>query len=466
MSRPKVLVGILFAVFMAAVEATVVATAMPSVIASLGGVALYGWVTAAYLLASTVTVPIYGKLSDLRGRKPVILFGIAMFLVGSVATGAAGTTEFLIFARVIQGLGAGAIQPVALTMVGDMYSIEERGKIQAWLGSIWAIAGAAGPLLGGFFVDVLSWRWVFWFNVPFGIIAAIILTKHFKDAENERLPLKLDWLGAFALTAVSVAVLLIAEKRVLAASCAIAVVGVLVLVWHERRVETTIIPFRLFLQRHVSIAMVLACNVGALMLGVLSYTPLYVQGVLGRTPSEAGSVATPMLIGWPLASYIIGRQLKRIGFRKPVLIGATFILIGALILAVFAPHTTATWPWWLSTFTLGTGMGMTTISITVSLQSSVAWRERGSITALSMFIRSMGAALAVGGMGALLAARLSTMMDPELIGPLLSHTRSSALAVNTDAAHALAVSFTPWFWTIVAFAALNFCAAVAYHPKQ
>lgn len=459
-----VLAGIMLAMFMAAVEATVVATAMPSVIATLGGVALYGWVSASYLLASTVTVPIYGKLSDLRGRRPVILGGIALFLIGSIASGAAPTTELLIVARVLQGLGAGAIQPIAMTMVGDLYSIEERGKIQAWLGSVWAIAGALGPLLGGFFVDVLSWRWVFWFNVPFGLASAFILAKYFKDPEHEATDLELDWTGAVLLSAISVAILLFTEGRSTTVMFAIAVVGTAVFVWHERRAPSTIIPFALFKKAHIAISMMLSALVGAIMLGVLTYAPLYVQGVLQRTPAEAGSVVTPLLIGWPLASYITGRLLKRVGFRGPVVLGSALILGGALLIAFAVPQTSSTWPWWVGTFVLGAGMGTSVLCVTVSLQSSVAYRERGSITALLMFTRSMGMAFSVGALGALLTARLAGSIDPEEISKLLAHGQRTS-AAHSVTADVLAASIYPLLWVVAALAFVNLCIALVYRPK-
>ncbi len=450
---------------MTAVEATVVATAMPSVIADLGGVALYGWVTAAYLLASTVTVPLYGKLADIRGRKPVMLFGLAVFLVGSVASGAADSTTFLIWARAVQGLGAGAIAPVAITIVGDIFNIEERGRVQGWLGSVWALAGAAGPLLGGFFVATLSWRWVFWFNVPFGIAAFIVLWRvYHENKDDTSRPMRLDWLGTLSLTVASVALLTLAERRAVAITLPLTCATTAVFLFNQRRVPEPVIPLEFFRSRFISTALLLGAAVGMLMMGFLTYAPLYVQGVLGRPPAEAGSVVTPMLIAWPTASFVVGRNLRRLGFRAPVVTGLGFTMIGALVLAYWVPGSTTIAPWWAGSFFFGAGMGMCIVTITVAMQSSVPWNQRGAVTALGMFTRSMGSALAAGGLGALLIAGLSTSLDPERIGALLAHGEHGAAQIDTHAQAALAGSFAPLLWTMVAVSISAFAGALTYRP--
>lgn len=450
---------------MTAVEATVVATAMPSVIADLGGVSLYGWVTAAYLLASTVTVPLYGKLADMRGRKPVMLFGLAVFLIGSVASGAATSTMFLIYARALQGLGAGAIAPVAITIVGDIFNIEERGKAQGWLGGVWALAGAAGPLVGGFFVATLSWRWVFWFNVPFGIAAFVVLWRvYHENKDDTSRPMQLDWLGTLSLTVASVALLILAERRAVAISLPLTVATTAVFLFNQRRVPEPVIPLEFFRSRFISTALLLGAAVGMVMMGFLTYAPLYVQGVLARPPAEAGSVVTPMLVAWPTASFLVGRNLRRVGFRTPVVTGLALTTVGTLVLAFWVPGSTTIAPWWVGSFFLGAGMGMCVVSITVAMQSSVSWNQRGAVTALGMFTRSMGSALAAGGLGALLIAGLSTSLDPERIGALLAHGDGRALQIDTHAQAALAGSFAPLLWSMVAVAGASFIAALTYRP--
>ncbi len=467
LNRSHVLAGILCSVFMTAVEATVVATAMPSVIADLGGVALYGWVTAAYLLASTVTVPLYGKLADMRGRKPVMLFGLALFLVGSAASGAATSTLFLIGARAIQGLGAGAIAPVAITIVGDIYNIEERGRVQGWLGAVWAIAGAAGPLVGGFFVATLSWRWVFWFNLPFGVAAFLVLWRvyHESAAETSK-PMRLDWLGATSLTIASVALLVLAERRAVGITLPLTCATLIVFMVSQKRVNEPVIPAEFFRSRFITMALLLSAAVGCVMLGFLTYAPLYVQGVLARSPAEAGSVVTPMLVAWPTASFIIGRNLRRVGFRLPVVAGLGVTALGSVLLAICVPGATSIWPWWMGSFFLGAGMGMCVVTITVAMQSSVPWNQRGAVTALGMFTRSMGSAMGVGGLGALLIAGLETSLDPERIGALLAHGDGSAPHIDQAAQLALAASFGPLLWTMATVAMASFGAALAYRPPD
>ncbi len=452
---------------MTAVEATVVATAMPSVIADLGGVALYGWVTAAYLLASTVTVPLYGKLADMRGRKPVMLFGLAVFLIGSAASGAATSTLFLIGARTVQGLGAGAIGPVAITIVGDIYNIEERGRVQGWLGAVWAIAGAAGPLVGGFFVATLSWRWVFWFNLPFGIAAFVVLWKVYHESHAETVKTtRLDWLGAASLTVASVALLVLAERRAVLVTLPLTIVTLAIFTVSQQRAREPVIPVEFFRSHFISMALFLGAAVGCEFLGFLTYAPLYVQGVLARSPSEAGSVVTPMLIAWPTASFLVGRNLRRLGFRLPVVVGLAVTAVGALVLAVLVPGSNAIWPWWLGSFFLGAGMGMCVVTITVAMQSSVPWNQRGAVTALGMFTRSMGSALGVGGLGALLVARLETALDPERVGALLAHGSGGSVHIDEAAQGALAGSFVPLLWTMAAVTGASFVAALAYRPPD
>ncbi len=355
-----------------------------------------------------------------------------------------------------------------MTIIGDIYSIEERGRIQGWFGSVWAIAGGLGPLLGGFFVSALSWRWVFWFNVPFGLAAVVVLMREFKEKrEVVSAPVKLDWLGLVTMSAAAVAILSFAERRAMPLTLSIAAVSFAVFIWHGRRTSDPLIPFKFFNDRFIAIGLLVSFFTGALMLGLLSYAPLYIQGVLGGPPAGAGSALTPMLVAWPIASNIVGRNIRKFGFRAPVIVGSTVCAIGGVALAILLPTAKAAWPIWIASGLFGVGMGTSTVAIVVALQSSVPWNQRGVITALSMFTRTMGSALCVGALGALLTYKLSSMIDPEQVGVLLSHEKlGGAASLAPEVAKALAVSFGPLTWTLAAIGVAMVVAALFYRPPS
>jgi EmrB/QacA subfamily drug resistance transporter len=407
-NRPLTVGALVLCVFMAALEATVVATAMPTVITELGGFHYYGWVTAGYLLASTVSVPIYGKLADLYGRKPWLLVGIGFFLVGSMASGLSRGIFELVAFRVVQGLGAGAMLPLSLTIVGDIYSFENRGKVQGFFSGVWGVSAIVGPLIGGAIVASLSWRWVFYLNVPLGIGAAALLLLAFREDVQTRQG-RIQWLSALCLTAGSTMLLASAEGARGAIFLPIAVALLAGFVRSEQRADEPILPMALFRERLFVVASVLTTVLGGIMMGTLTYLPLFVQGVLGGSPTEAGASITPMLVVWPITSAVIGRLLARLGFRTPVVTGAVLVAIASLGLAFTVKEKTSTL--WLHVFTgaFGAGMGMAVPSTLIAVQTSVRWAERGAATASSMFFRTMGGALMVGALGSVLAANLSRL---------------------------------------------------------
>lgn len=392
----------MMSLFMAAMEVTVVSTAMPTVIADLGGLDLYAWVFTAYVLSSTVTVPIYGKLADLYGRKPIILFGIATFLAGSMASGQAHTMTALIVFRAIQGLGAGAMQPIALTIVGDIFSMAERGRVQGLFGAVWGVAGLSGPMIGGLIVKSLGWRWVFYINVPFGILAAGLLA--FALVENiEKRKHKLDILGAGVLAAGIIALLAPAEGIAYWLLLALGVALLVVFVFVEGRAATPILPLELFRNRFFAISSFAGALIGGAMVTSTTYIPLFVQVVLGGSPTDAGGAITPMVIGWPIASAIGGRLLMRVGFRPLVVFGFFLAASGACVFAYLAgPEAGLTVPQ-LTMAAFGAGLGFANTALLIGVQSSVTFERRGVATASTMFFRSIGGALAVGLTGHILA---------------------------------------------------------------
>ncbi len=422
--RAIVVVGLLLSAFLAALEATVVSTAMPTVIADLGGIEHYSWVFTAYLLASTVTVPIYGKLADLYGRKPVLVFGLVLFLVGSLASGASTTMTQLIVFRALQGLGAGAMQPVTLTILGDLFTLEERARVQGLFGAVWGVAGLIGPLTGGFIVASLDWRWIFWLNLPFGLLAlAIVALALHEQIEKKRHTLDLG--GAALLT---LGVLGLLSSSLPGILVAIALLGGFL--WVETRVPEPILSLALFRERVFWVSSAANALIGAAMFASLTYVPLYVQGVLGGTPTEAGATITPMVVGWPVASFLTGRLLPKLGFRPFIRLGLFISAASALALAIFLQGDRRIVAQ-VAMFAFGIGMGFANTALLLGVQVSVDWSQRGVVTAATMFFRTIGGTLAVGAMGGWLALRLGPRaaevneilgghgtISPEVVGPL------------------------------------------------
>lgn len=403
--RPSTVAALLLALFMAAMEMTVVSTAMPTVVAELGGALHYAWVFTAYMLTSTVTVPIYGKLADLLGRKPVMLVAMALFLLGSMASGQARTMGQLIAFRAVQGIGAGGMQPMALTIVGDIFKIEERAKMQGVFGAVWAIAGLVGPLLGGIIVATLSWRWVFYVNVPFGLVSAGILT--FSLVEDiEKRKHKLDIAGALTLTAAVVALLLGTDGEMPSVLLPASVILTALFLWIEARAEEPILPLKLFAQRILSTSSALSALGGGAMLGLVTFVPLYAQGVLGASPTEAGTTIAAMAVTWPVASAITGRLIVKVGFRPLVRIG--YFVVGAaavgLTFAMAAGASLTTLR--IGSAALGIGMGIANTPLVIAVQTSVGFSQRGVATSSTMFFRNIGGTVAVGAMGVVLARTL------------------------------------------------------------
>jgi EmrB/QacA subfamily drug resistance transporter len=431
---------------MAAMELTVVSTAMPTVIAELGGAARYAWVFTAYMLASTVTVPMYGKLADLYGRKPVLLAALSLFLLGSMASGQARSMNSLIVYRSIQGIGAGGVQPMAVTIVGDIFEVEERAKMQGLFGAVWAIAGLIGPLLGGFIVATVSWRWVFYLNVPFGIASAVVLSRSFVENVTRKSH-RLDVAGAATLALAVIALLLGADgtlpRGVLVASPVLFALFVVV----ERRATEPILPLALFAEPALATSCAVSALAGAAMLGYVTFLPLFVQGVLAGTPTAAGSSIAPMAVAWPISSALCGRLIGRLGFRTPVRIGMVLVSLSGLALVAFLTASdTSLGSLRLAAMGFGLGMGFTNTALVIAIQASVAHEQRGVATASTMFFRNIGSTVGVGVMGGVLAHALLSTANAAggvaLIGRMMGPERRLLSAdvlrsISGDLAHGL-----------------------------
>lgn len=456
--------ALLLLMALSAMEATVVSTAMPTVIAELGGVSHYGWVAAAYFLAVTVATPIYGKLADSLGRKPVALFGVALFLLGSFASGLAGNIAVLIAARAVQGLGAGGLQPVTLTIVGDLYTLEERGKVQGLFSGVWAASGIAGPLLGGWIVHAISWRWVFWVNVPIGLLGAAVLVRAYHERREAAGRPSLDVAGATLFSVATLALLLAVNGTATAPMLLASAAGFAAFVRVEARAHDPMLPIALLRERVIAVTSVSGLLLGAAMMASLLMLPLYAQGVLMRSPTEAGTSVAPMLLGWPLAAMVTSRMLSRVGVRPPVLLGSALIAVALIAVALtLSPRSrVGTIQAWM--FVYGIGMGLAATATLLAVQASVPWSRRGVATSTNLFARSIGGALGTGGLGALLAHRLEGRVAPGVIRALLDvhHRHDHAMR---HAARGLAHAMSPIFSVLAVLAVLNL-AVVTLVPAR
>src|SRR5215217_1037746 len=411
--RGPVLIGIMLSTALVAIDATVIATAVPSVVDELGGFAEFPWLFSIYLLAQAVTVPVYGKLADVFGRKPVMLVGIGLFLIGSILCGLAWSMGALIAFRAVQGLGAGAVQPMSMTIVGDLYSLEERAKVQAYIASVWAVSSVAGPTLGGVLSEYASWRWIFFVNIPLCLIAAAAIGRRFHERVDRRRP-RIDYAGAGVLTvALTLLILGLLEggqawawsspQSVAVLAVGAVLLGVFVVI--ERRAADPVVPLRLLRNRLLVTTSLVAACVGAILLGLTSYVPTFVQVVLGSGPLVAGFALAALTLGWPLSAAQSGRLYLRIGFRATALIGTAIIVLGAGLLLLF-DESTSVLQVGVTSFVVGLGMGFAAAPTLIAAQSAVQWQERGVVTGLNMFFRSAGSAVGVAVFGAIANATL------------------------------------------------------------
>lgn len=417
--RWAVVIGVMTGMAIAALEATVVGTAMPTVIATLGGIAHYSWVFTAYIVTSTVTVPIWGKLSDLYGRRLLYQIGIGVFLLGTLLSGLSNSMAELIVFRAIQGLGAGALVPLGMTIIGDIFTLAERARMQAFFSGVWGLSSVVGPVIGGFVTDQLSWRWVFFVNLPIGVVASIIIGFALKEPRGKPKP-SIDYVGAgLLMLAISLLMLALVEGGSSMATLlsfenmVLLVGGVLLLVlfvWVEQRVPDPVIPFRLFKNRTVLVSVVAGFLGGVAMFGVISFTPLFAQGSLGMTATEAGSLLTPLMLSWVTFSMIGGRLLLRVEYKTLTIAGFTILSIGFVLMSFFQTDTPRYFLYFYLVL-IGSGLGLTMLTLLIAVQQAVERSELGVGTSLNQFSRAIGGAFGVAIMGAVLTAGLATQLN-------------------------------------------------------
>jgi EmrB/QacA subfamily drug resistance transporter len=421
--RGPVLAAVMLTTALVAVDATIIATAVPSVVRDIGSFTEFPWIFSSYLLAQAVSVPVYGKLNDLFGRKPVILWGIGLFLLGSIMCGAAWNIWVLIVFRAVQGLGAGATMPTTITIVGDLYSVQERAKVQGYVASVWGISSVVGPTLGGIFSEYLSWRWIFFVNIPLCLLAATMIVRKFAERVDRGRP-AIDYRGAALLTVgLTLLILGILEggqawawsSPVSIAVLAAGLAGLVVFGLVERTAAEPVVPLWIFRRRLLMVSGLYAVGIGAVLLGLTSYVPTYVQDVLGTGPLVAGFALAALTLGWPISASQAGKVYLRLGFRACMLIGTTLALAGTALLLLLGRDSSVPE---VGAFCLiiGLGMGLAGSPSVIAAQSSVGWAERGVVTANNIFLRSLGSALGVAVFGAIANAAVGD--GPVQPGPL------------------------------------------------
>ena len=442
--RGFVLAACMMATFIVAIEGSIVGTALPTITAELGGFRLFSWVFAASLLAQAVTVPIYGRLADLYGRKRTFFAGATVFLVGAILSGCAWGMVPLILFRALQGLGAGALQPIAYTIAGDIYTPAERARIQGFLSGVFGVAGVFGPALGAFLVEHGSWRAVFWINVPV-VLAAMAMLARFLPERTQVREHSVDYVGS-ALLMLGVGAIMVAlvqlrslDGLTLAGLAGGGVLALIVLVLHERRTVEPMLPLALWSRRIIAVGNLGALTIGMVMMGPIAFLPTYVQGAMGRSPLVAGSVIAAMSISWAFASFAAGRLMVRTSYRMAAFAGCTMLVLGNGVLIMLEP---SRGPWWAGAGALliGVGMGYCNTAFLVSVQASVEWRERGVATSAVLFMRTVGQSLGASLFGALfnvgLYGRFPDIGDAvdRLMEPTLRATLDAAeIARSTDA---------------------------------
>jgi MFS family permease len=404
--RPLVLAAVMAANFMVAIEATIVSTAMPQIVGQLGGLPLYSWVFAAFLLTQTATTVVFGKLADLAGRKLVMLVGIAAFLVGSILCGFAWSMPSLIVFRLVQGIGAGAVQPTAMTIVGDLYSAHERGKIQGWLASVWAVSAILGPLAGGLIIQYFSWAWIFWMNLPIGALAAAGFWAflHEKTARGRG---RIDHLSAGIFTVAIAAIM--ADLTALSTSgrleigltTLVALVAVVLFVLQERRSPEPMISLQLWGRRPIAAANGASLLAGMVMIGLTTFLPMFVQGVMQKSPLIGGFALSAMVLGWPIGATVGVRGFRRFGVRSVLRVGGVLIPLGSLVFLVLNGESSPIVAG-LGSLVIGLGMGLSSSASIILIQEIVDWSERGSVTASYLFARSLGSTFGATVFGAVL----------------------------------------------------------------
>ena len=403
--KRNIIIAIMVAMFLGAIEVTVVTTAVPTIVKALNGFELISWVFSMYLLASTISTPIYGKLSDLYGRKNTLSVGIVIFLLGSSLCGLSQNMYQLIIFRAIQGLGAGSIFTITYTIVGDVFSLAERSKVQGWLSSVWGVSSLAGPFLGGFLIDTLSWHWIFFINIPFGILSIILLQGNLKESFQVKKH-KMDFAGTLALSA-AIMVLLYgilsggkgSNVYSLSITATIILTSALLLIFYfiERKAAEPIVPFEIFTRTN-TIVNIISFLTAAILIGIDVYMPIYIQNVLGFGATISGLSMAPISVAWLLSSIILAKAIPKYGERLVTVLSTLILLLscGLLLLLDIKSYLLSVI---IYSFVMGFGFGGAFTTLTIVVQASVGYDKRGAATASNSLVRTLGQTIGVSLFG-------------------------------------------------------------------
>jgi EmrB/QacA subfamily drug resistance transporter len=435
--RRPILIALMVTMALSAVDNTIVSTAVPQVVHDLGGFTLFSWVFSGYLLTQTVSIPVYGKLADQWGRKPILLAGTVIFLTGSALCALSWNMVSLIGFRGLQGLGAGSIMATVNTLAGDLYELKDRGRVQGWLSSVWGIAAVFGPALGGSLAQYASWRWIFLINLPLGATAIVLIARYLHEQVTATRH-RIDMAGALAVLVAAGALVFGLLQGGVAwawlspqsiAVFAVAAVAAAAAVLAERRAAEPILPPWLWRHRALSGSALTALGLGLLVIGPTTFLPTYGQLVMGLGAVAAGGVLATMSFGWPLATAQSARLFLRIGFRNTALIGAAICLAAMAVFLAF-PAVSPVWQPAVDTFVLGGGLGLLSVCTVVGPQSTVGWEQRGVVTGSVMFCRYLGQSLGAAIFGAIFNASLNGTLRgaPARLKADLPHSASGVSA--------------------------------------
>jgi EmrB/QacA subfamily drug resistance transporter len=410
--QKSVILALLIATFLTAIEGTIVSTAMPKIVDDLGGSQLYTWVISVYLLTTVISTPIFGKLADLYGRKMMFTIGVITFLVGSTLSGFSQTMEQLVIFRLIQGIGAGALTTIPFTIIGDVFTFEQRAKVQGWISSVWGISGIIGPLVGGFIVDTISWHWIFFMNIPFGLLALILLSLSLHE-QIEKKKQTIDYAGiitfSVSMTSFLYALTVMREQKQVTSSVLalfiITIVGVCLFIWIEAKGKEPMLPLSLFAIRTITIANIAGFLLGFILVTVTFYIPLWVQGVTSLNATYSGIAMLPMSLTWPIGAILSGKWLAKSSIGRITIIGILIIVAGCIGLVSFQTNTTVLWMM-VITALLGLGFGLALTTFTVAVQSAVDWHMRGAAMGSHNLMKNLGQAIGIAVSGLWLSDQL------------------------------------------------------------
>lgn len=423
-NKKLIMLALMIGTFLTAIEGTVVSTALPKITSELQGIERMNWVFSVYLLSSTTMVPIFGRLADLFGRKNIFVVGTCIFLAGTTLCGLASSMQFLILCRAIQGIGAGAILPLANTVIGDIFPMEERAKMLGLIASVWGVAGIIGPLVGGFLVDQISWRWIFWINLPLGIIAIWLFCFSWQENEPKQ-KRSIDYWGAFtfvlALFSLLAAIQLGGELNQWTSPLVLTLLSVfglffILFIYIENRVNEPMLPLHLFRVRNFSVPSLLGFMISIIYIGTMVYLPVWAQAVLGLSATQSGFLITPMMLTWILGSYVSGKLIAQYGAQKTGFIGVSSLLLTSIGLCMLETTTPVIYIYMI-TSVQGFGFGLVLTLCTLTVQS-VDWTLRGVATASNVFFRSLGQAAGSSLLGTYFYVHILTYMQERLIEPI------------------------------------------------